>query len=308
MIPNQIPSILTQQIVSIFEQHRMPPTPIDEFDRVGRPILVSRIDDFVNNNKTIEFVMLGYPMKSINTRDKVIGVLPDMAEEVSLMNFASFNEAVMQVYPKGIKITIVNDGLVFNDLLGTNDSIVYGYAEGVNDMSMQVKAPMQFLSLDDFYKDPTVAGSRNHLMENFGISSAELEKRILLDPDVNYLYRGMINFMEEELAMNTYPSNNQLHKAAKSLAKNMMLRNEAYSNLVKDEFSNMIRLSMHPSVNNGNKYSFQMIPSARAWTSPWHCALAIASDGVLETVHRKDAEAAGYHLMTKYNRPYYYQA
>jgi pyoverdine/dityrosine biosynthesis protein Dit1 len=114
--------------------------------------------------------------------------------------------------------------------------------------------------------------------------------------------------MEEELRPRGFTSGNQLTKAAKSLTREMMLRNEAYSNLVKKEFSSMVRLSMHPSVNNGAKYSFQLIPSPKAHHSAWHCALVVNNDGSLETMHRKDADALGYELVSVDNRPYYYKS
>lgn len=82
----------------------------------------------------------------------------------------------------------------------------------------------------------------------------------------------------------------------------MMFRNEAYSNLVKAEFADCIRLSMHPSVNNGAKYSFQLIPGARH--SAWHSSIALYNDGRIETIHRKDAEQKGLKLVYKNNNPY----
>lgn len=87
----------------------------------------------------------------------------------------------------------------------------------------------------------------------------------------------------------------------------MMLRNEAYSKLIATEFSDSIRLSMHPSVNNGTKFSFQLIPSPKAWTSPWHCALLL-DRGEMVTIHKKDAEAHGFTLVSKDGRPHHYEA
>lgn len=128
-----------------------------------------------------------------------------------------------------------------------------------------------------------------------------------MDPDVNLLYRGMIKFMTGDLAIKDFPSNSQLQKQAKITAREMMFRNEAYSKLVSSEFSSHIRLSMHPSANNGSKYSFQLIPSPKAWTSPWHCALLVNADGQYETIHRKEAMAAGHEIVFKDGQPYYFK-
>jgi pyoverdine/dityrosine biosynthesis protein Dit1 len=296
-----------EMILDVFQHIRMQPTPIDQYDSVGKDILRSRIEQFVSNNKTIEFVMLGYPMKSANTRDKVLGVLPDLAEQASIENFAQFNEVVKQFYAPGVRINVVNDGYVFNDLLKVFDNTVREYEDVTVDMAQRHGAPVQIYDLTHFYNVGRLGEMREKLMAQFGISDLELDKRINFDPDVNYLYRGMIRFMEEELAINTYDSRNQRNKAAKALTRQMMLRNEAYSGLVAKEFSSYIRLSMHPSVNNGGKYSIQLIPGnpKNIHHSPWHCAVVLGEDGY-ETIHRKDAINRGYELRYRDGRPYYF--
>jgi pyoverdine/dityrosine biosynthesis protein Dit1 len=298
---------VADKVLSIFENFRMAPTPLDEYNIKGKAILKDKVDIWVKSNQPINFAMLGYPMKSTNIRDKVIGVLPDRAEEESIKNFGNFAKQIQQVYQPGINVNIVNDGLVFSDVLGVNDNIVEAYKEITIDMAKGV--PMTFYDLRDFYsKKRSMIDVRDTLMRQFGITGEELERRILMDADVNFLYRGMMKFMEEEFKPWTFPSNSQLHKHAKKVAKEMMFRNEAYSNLVKTEFSDSIRLSMHPSVNNGAKYSFQLIPSPKAWSSPWHAALLIDEEGDMATIHRKDAEERKYELIYNNGRPWYYQA
>lgn len=297
----------TNAVLDVFQQFRMAPTPLDQYEQVGKALLADKIESFVRAETPISFVMLGYPMKSANERDKVLGKLPDLAEEVSMQNFALFNTLVRQAYAPGVEINIVSDGYVFNDLLEISDDTVAQYQEMSQDMGKI--APMHWHNIQDFYSSAgTLASMRAKLMDQFGISPEELERRILLDPDVNFLYRGMVRFMGEELAVKSFPSGNQLQKASKILTRGMMMRNEAYSNLVKEEFSQHIRLSMHPSVNNGAKYSFQLIPGSRAFRSPWHTALCVASGGEYITVHKKEAEAQGMHLVNKNGRPYFYES
>lgn len=292
-----------EEILNIFEHFRMTPTSLDVYESEGKALLQGKIEKMIQRNEPLRFVMLGYPMKSSNSRDKVLGQLPDMAEEVSLKNFGKFNSLVTEVYSKGIEINIVNDGFVFNDLLEIEDRTVEQYQEGTLDMSKGM--PINYFNLKDFYSS-SLPEARNSVMSHFGISEEELQKRILFDVDVNYLYRGMMRFMEEELAPKSFPSKTQLHLAAKKLTRNMMMRNEAYSNLVKKEFSDYIRLSMHPSINNGAKYSFQLIPSKNAHHSPWHSSLVIHKNGEYETLHKKDAIEKGYELVYQNNQPFYF--
>ncbi len=127
----------------------------------------------------------------------------------------------------------------------------------------------------------------------------------MLDPNVNQLYRGMIRFMNEEIAMQPFPNNTQRQKRAKIMAREAMFRNEAYSALIQHTFTDHIRLSIHNSTNDGTKYSFQMIPG-KSMHSPWHSALVVHNDGQFETMHRIDAINAGYELVSVNNQPFYF--
>jgi pyoverdine/dityrosine biosynthesis protein Dit1 len=78
----------------------MNPLSIDEYAIKGRGILRERMLLFISQNQPIKFSIMGFPMKSTNTRDKVLGVLPDMAEQLTLENFADFNMHDEQFYKK----------------------------------------------------------------------------------------------------------------------------------------------------------------------------------------------------------------
>lgn len=298
--------VLIPYLLKVFEQFRQSPTPIDEYSTVGIFKLIEKLTNQVKSNQPVKFVMLGFPFKSINIRDKVLGVTPDRAEEETIKNFKRFGDLFKEIYPPGVQIQIVSDGFIFNDILNVDDRIVCQYKE--ESMDMAKEAPMRWLDINDFYTGDSLANKREKVMDQFGITNDMLEESILFNPDVNFLYRGMMRFMNEELAIQTFPSNAQRQKEAKRITRIMMLRNEAYSNLVKENFKDSIRLSMHPSVNNGTKYSFQLIPSAKAKHSAWHAALVVKKDGTIATMHRKDAELAGYHLEYKDGRPFYYNA
>jgi len=293
-------------ILQIFEGFRMNPLATDQYDLIGKSVLRDKLNVFVSQNKPILFSIMGFPMKSTNTRDKVLGTLPDMAEEATLANFDAFNLAVKSVYEPGIIVTIASDGFAFSDVLGVSENTVDAYQEISTDMIGS--APVRILNLRDFYdRTSTINTLQGKLTSQFGITEEELSRRILLDADVNTLYRGMLRFMEEEIAYLDFPSKNQQAKRAKILTREMMLRNEAYSGLVRANLGDHIRLSMHPSINNGVKYSFKLINSPNAHHSAWHAALVV-DKGVFSTMHRKDAIAAGHELIMKDGRPYYFKA
>lgn len=294
-----------QQIIDIFQTFRMPAAPNDEFELTGKQALADKLFKFVANNEPLKFSMLGYPMKSPNTRDKVLGDMPDLGEQKSLENFRDFDNAIREVYAPGIDVAIISDGYIFSDIMGVSNTTVAQYEEIAKDMARV--APIRWYDMTDFYPNSLcIPDVREKVMEQYGINEEVLTKRILMDPDVNTLYRGMIMFMEQDLAMQSFPSRNQLQKRAKIVAREMMFRNEAYSALIRDNFSDHIRLSMHQSVNSGTKYSFQLIRSPLVHKSPWHSAILIHADGVMESIHRKDAPATA-ELVNVDGRPFYFQ-
>lgn len=298
---------VVNQILAIFELFRMAPIPtIDRWEQEGKAVFAAKVETFVNNNVPILFFMLGYPFKSMNHRDKTIGTMPDLGEEVSLKNFSNFNNAIRQVYAPGIEIHIASDGYVFNDILGEFDANVRAYEEINKDLIKG--SPVYIHNLADFYTSylGRIADVREKLMMQWAPTEAMLQNRILNDPDTTMLYRGMSIFMEEELAIKPYDSRNQMHKAAKLLTREMMRRNEAFGTMVASEFTGMIKLSMHNSTNV-NKFAFNLYPvNTIVHGSPWHTALLVRKDGSMETVKRKEAELAGHDLVWKEKRPYYF--
>lgn len=293
----------TESILDIFQNFRQTPLVTDQYEVTGKTKLDDRLSTFVANSRPIDFVMLGFPFKSTNRRDKVLGPLPDLGEELTFKQFQDFDKQVKAIYNPGIRMHMVSDGFVFNDILGVSDSEVDEYLEICKDLSVQ--SPVQWHTLNDFYSGQ-LSTNRTKVMDQFAPTPEHLQQEILMNPDTNLLYRGMIRFMEEELiSSKDWPSRNQLQVAAKKLTREMMFRNEAYSNLVKSEFSNSIRLSMHPSVNSGAKYSFQLIPGSKVKHSAWHSAVYINGSNI-ETLHKKDAVERGLVLNFKNNQPYYF--
>lgn len=295
--------LVVEEILNVFDKFRMEPTAIDKYDEIGKSRLSERILKMVDTQQPVKFSMLGYPFKSGNTRDKVLGPLPDLAEEKSFDNFAHLGRTIKQVYNQGISMSIISDGYIFSDVFGVADETVERYNEAVRHMSQA--APVTMYDGMDFYNGKSIYEMREDVIRQFGITQADLEKRILTDLNVNELYRGMIRFMIEEQALKPFPNNTQRQKAAKVLAREAMIRNEAYSALIQHEFEDHIRLSMHNSTNDGTKFSIKLL-QGNSHYSPWHSALVVKNDESFETMHRKDAEAAGYELVSVNNQPYYF--
>ena len=58
-----------------------------------------------------------FPFKSPNRSTKVLGCLPDKAEEFALAHLNGLCAAIQDIYPPGAKLMIISDGLVYNGIV-----------------------------------------------------------------------------------------------------------------------------------------------------------------------------------------------
>lgn len=68
----------------------------------------------VSRGEPIKMLLPGFPFKSPNSRDKVLGKLPDLGEELALKHLNGLCENIKAVYEHGAEIHITSDGLVYN--------------------------------------------------------------------------------------------------------------------------------------------------------------------------------------------------
>lgn len=70
----------------------------------------------VKAGRPVPMCLPAFPFKSPNSTRKVLGVLPDKAEEFALAHLNGLCHAIEGVYPPGAKLTIISDGLVYNGM------------------------------------------------------------------------------------------------------------------------------------------------------------------------------------------------
>lgn len=68
----------------------------------------------VQSNQPILMCLPAFPFKSPNTRTKVLGRLPDKAEEFALAHLDGLCAAIKHEYAPGAQLMIISDGLVYN--------------------------------------------------------------------------------------------------------------------------------------------------------------------------------------------------
>lgn len=81
--------------------------------------LEASIRSLVENNEPIHLILPAFPFKSPNRKDKVLGALPDMGEEIALARLDGLCTQINEVYP-GTTLSIISDGLVYNGMCLVN--------------------------------------------------------------------------------------------------------------------------------------------------------------------------------------------
>lgn len=93
---------------------------LDKFDdtkyrlNAGRPKFLSVIRKFISAGARVEMCLPAFPFKSANKVYKVLGILPDKAEEIALDRLNTMCLRIRQIYRPGARCTIISDGLVYN--------------------------------------------------------------------------------------------------------------------------------------------------------------------------------------------------
>ena len=299
-----IESATVDSLLAVFERFRKPSDPeIDRYYATGRAALGARIREYVNDGGGVKFLLPGFPAKSPNSRDKVLGTLPDKAEEVAFNQIGVFLGEVKKVYTPGAEFHILSDGYVFGDIVGVPDDTVSEYQAAARKMTEGL--PIVWHDLDEFFPGASSRDEmRKSLMERYGVTPEELASAIATCEDTRLLLCGMNKFMMSDIQWDEGMSKTAVRNAAKEVAKRMMLRNGAYSNLIDERFEGVVRLSVHPSTNYGHKFSFRLIPEDDGWCSPWHRSMLVRQDGTYELVRKIDAERAGHLLVYQNGRPY----
>ncbi|KAM0251263.1 hypothetical protein ACHAQJ_008296 [Trichoderma viride] len=251
----------------------------------------------VKANQPVKMCLPAFPFKSPNTKVKVLGRVPDKAEEYALAHLNGLCAAIKDVYPPGAELTIISDGIVYNDLLSVSDLDVWTYGQTLRELAktkgfnyirfsrLSDLVPMAVPAvLDEVSYVANATNFRIALINNFSSKDWNVSEKITEDEDICLTYRGYLKFLQTDLA-DTYPisdtfTKSKYKKGIESIAKQMLIRGQAFARAVRDKFSNHVRLSIHPSTGH-NKVSVSTLPTDTSYTTPWHCAVAVRQDGTI---------------------------
>ncbi|KAH6674037.1 putative pyoverdine/dityrosine biosynthesis protein [Plectosphaerella plurivora] len=288
---------------------------------------LSMVYKSVRAEEPVLMCLPAFPFKSPNNRDKVLGTLPDKAEEFALAHMNGLCASIGDIYKPGARLTIVSDGLVYNDLLGVPDKNVWAYGEALRQMAVEKGFDnLDFSRLQDLVHLPglptpltemtyvaNATNFRRALLNSFGRSDYDPSTEISQNKDTCMTYRGYIKFLETDLAL-VYPvgedhgrSKTAYKKGIEYIARQMLHRGDAFARAVRENFSSHLRLSIHQSANK-TKLSISPLPTHTGFTTPWHCVIAFALSGAITTGPRSEFENnPAYELVLENGRPSYYR-
>ncbi|RJQ76063.1 pyoverdine biosynthesis protein PvcA [Pseudonocardiaceae bacterium YIM PH 21723] len=264
---------------------------------------VPRVGAFVELNRPVEFVLPAFPVKSPNPA-KVLGRLPDMAEELAVRFLDELCTRIAEVYPPGAKVIICADGRVFGDLIGVPDPDVTAYQQRMRELlDAAPSGRLSLFTLDNAKRMPTHGMLRDWLDEDFGESAEDLRREVCDDPATTSLYRGLCRFLFEDRATPDYAGTRAaLQRESRRRAYGVLSRSRAWGRVVQQRFPAAIRLSIHPQPCGDPKLGLLLGTGHDAWLTPWHAVAVETSDGY-RLMKRAEAEALGARLVRRDGRP-----
>ncbi|KZV89799.1 Clavaminate synthase-like protein [Exidia glandulosa HHB12029] len=251
------PKSVAAAIVDLIGSYLLTSSPDDKFASVGRARLLATVDAFVREASRIALVLPAFPFKSPSNK-KVLGTLPDMAEEIVLRRLEDLCRAIDDVYEPGCLLHIVSDGIVYGELLGVPDSTVAAYNEELRRLTDVLKLThIDFVRVADLLihgpqlgpplsPEDYIASAPTTRAQFLAVALEHYDLKFLLANDVGALrtYRGYLRFLELDLDGNARlqgpdgrkRSNSERGKILSGIAKEMMINGARFSWLVQQKF------------------------------------------------------------------------
>jgi pyoverdine/dityrosine biosynthesis protein Dit1 len=305
----QTTSVAREILRLVFRQRRLLPGTDCPGARTGDPCdrclephlpLVRR---FVGAGLPIHFVLPAFPAKSPNP-EKVLGKIPDKAEELSLQFLDGLCEEIQKTYPPGARTTICSDGMVFSDLVGVTDSDVADYGEQIATMIEQLHlASLETFHMQDLY-DKADSGEemRDWLCRHYADSKEAIRERLHSNEDQQALFNGIQRFLfEDRVVLDHEKSRTRIREECKERTYEVVRRSDAWGRLVADCFPASLRFSIHPQPPHSEKIGILLGASRDVWLTPWH-AVALKEGGEFRLIKRREAEELGASVVSQDGR------
>lgn len=220
-----------------------------------------------------------------------------MGDKLALATLQKLASKIAKHYKPGALVNIVMDGDCFGDLFGISHSTIEAYQSELGKMtkgsSIRLVDPLNLSNK----RDPN---SFRRYLEEIGATEEEIRTRIVTDPGTLNLYVHLSRVIHEDLDRSL--SSKVRSETSKQYAMLMMQRNDALRQIVLEEFSESVRLSVHRQPDIASRIGINLIPGQEG--TPTHRVAVIRKDKTVSMMKRSDAEARNYELFYHNDRPY----
>jgi pyoverdine/dityrosine biosynthesis protein Dit1/AcrR family transcriptional regulator len=266
-----------------------------------------KVRRFVTAGEPIHLLLPAFPAKSPSPK-KVIGRLPDLAEEIALTFLQRICDELKEIYPPGVRITICSDGRVFSDLVGVSDKDVTDYGQAINLMLHRLKAgSLDTFSMEDLFETADHTAMRDQLCALYANSLSAIEERVRNHEHHRALFNGIQRFLfEDSMGMEPELSKSQVRNQCKDRAYKVIQRSDAWGRLITECFPTALRLSIHPQGAHSDKIGILLGDASDAWVTPWH-GVAVKDHKRFKLMRRHEAEDLGARLVERAGRPSHYE-
>ena len=267
----------------------------------------AKVRRFIAAGEPIHFVLPAFPAKSPNPH-KVLGRLPDMAEEVALSFLERACAEIRDLYSPGVRISICSDGRVFSDLVGVSDEDVSDYGIELKLMMERIgTGSLDLFSMEDLFDVENHVSKREQLVIHYADALDAIENRIHSHEHHRKLFNGIQRFLfEDRLGIDVQKSRNQVRKECKDLAYRVIQRSDGWGRLLSDCFPTAVRLSIHPQSPHSEKIGILLGEANDTWLTPWH-GVAVQQNKKYTLMRRHEAEALGGLVVERNGRPSHFQ-
>lgn len=280
------------------------PTP----DEQSIALQLPKLHYYISQELPIHLILPAFPAKSPN-RQKVLGPLPDLGEEIALTFLQSLCDDIRQVYAPGARLSICADGRVFADLVQVSDAEVSAYNDVLKALIQRLGTPnLDVVNLEDLLATDSFDAARAWIVAQYGEPLAELKARVRDTDHARAMFNGIHRFVSEDgMALAPDKSKSRVKEESKEVAYEVIQRSNAWTRLLAQEFPHALRLSIHPQHPHSDKIGLRITRAADDWLTPWHGVVLLrANDYVL--MKRYQAEELGATLVEKNGQPSHFVA
>jgi pyoverdine/dityrosine biosynthesis protein Dit1/AcrR family transcriptional regulator len=267
-----------------------------------------KLQYFISQGLPVQMILPAFPAKSPN-RQKVLGELPDLGEEIALTFLQSLCDDIRQVYPPGAELIICADGRIFADLVQVSDAQVSAYNDVLKELIERLGTRnLSVVNLEDLLATTSFDEARTAITAEYGEPLAELQARVRDTPHHRAMFNGIHRFMTEDgLALAPEKSKSRVKEESKAVAYEVIRRSNAWTRLLAQEFPHALRLSIHPQHPHADKIGLRITRATDDWLTPWH-GVVLLRDNDYVLMKRQQAEALGAILVEKDGRPSHFVA